>query len=346
MCVVAVREIRIECMYPFFFTQGGYIYKTYYVQHSKPRRLLFSLFYLSHHPSHLQHHFSNFRLFFLLTILPPITLRMHRSRHFREPSNIAPGHQTRELALRRLDVLLRRLETVLEARFHDALELCVHLFGRPGYALGVLGHFEAGDGDAAGVGGFACDGERGLGSATVFDEGVQSRRTWSVPNGLAFLLFSVLFKDANGLLRATHVASLGDEFGPGVDQRLSLLARHLILRRAWQGHVNLFHVFPWPCTLDVFDFALVAIRIGHFCQLLSLDFQIGNIGDFVGTDTLVAFGNDGAFAIREGYYCGAKFDGFEGRVLGDVSGTGYGDAFAFESLFSAGRVLDHVVDVL
>ena len=156
----------------------------------------------------------------------------------------------------------------------------------------------------------------------------------------------MLLKDTNSLLRATHVTSLGDKLCASFNQRLALLAGNLILRRARQCHINLADIRPRPCTLDVFDLALVTVRIGKLCQLLSLHFQIGNVRNLVGADAFLAFGNDGAFAVGEGDDCGAKFDGFQGSILGDVPRTRYGDAFAFKCLFAAGCILDHVIDVL
>ena len=87
--------------------------------------------------------------------LPPIPLRLHRCCHLAKSRNITARDQAGELALCRLDVRLGRLQPVLEAVFHDELELAIYLFQRPGHALGVLCHLEARNGDTAGVGCFA-----------------------------------------------------------------------------------------------------------------------------------------------------------------------------------------------
>ena len=175
---------------------------------------------------------------------------------------------------------------------------------------------------------------------------VEIRHTWSIPNGIPFLFFPMRLKYPNSLLRTSHVTSLRNELRTSVNQGLSFFARDLVLSRARQGHVNLAHVRPWSCTLDVFEFSLVAIRVGELRQLLPLYFQIGNIGYIVWTDPFLAFGNYSAFAIGEGDYRGAEFNGFEGSILSDVTGAGNSNTFALEAFFATGGILDHVVDVL
>jgi hypothetical protein len=62
---------------------------------------------------------------------PPIALLLHGSNDLLEASNVGTGDQRRELALSGCDVLLGRLEAVLEALLHDALELLVDFLRRP-----------------------------------------------------------------------------------------------------------------------------------------------------------------------------------------------------------------------
>lgn len=80
-------------------------------------------------------------------------------------------------------------------------------------------------------------------------------------------------------------------------------------------------MLPWPFPLNVFELILMTIRAHQLRQLLTFDFQVGNIGHFVGLDALFAGGHDCAFAVREGDNGGPKLDGFEGSVLRDVSGA-------------------------
>lgn len=83
--------------------------------------------------------------------LPPISLSLHRSCDLAESRNVATSDQTRKLAFSRLDILLCRLKPVLETSFHDAFEFCVNFFRRPGYALGILGHFKTRDSNTPGI---------------------------------------------------------------------------------------------------------------------------------------------------------------------------------------------------
>ena len=256
--------------------------------------------------------------------LPPIPLRLHRRRHLAKARNIAPSHQTRKLPLRRLHILLRRLQPILEAVLHNLLQLPIHLLRRPRHALRILRHFQSRDGDTAGVGGFA----------------------GSVPDGVALFGAAVVFEDVDGFGGAAHVASLGDELSASVDERFCLVARDLVLCRARESDIDFAAVGPGPGALDVLEFVLVGIGRGELGQLFAVDFQLGDVGDVFGGDSLLGGGDDGAFAVGEGNNGCSKLNGFQGGVLGDVAGARYGDAFAFEGLFSARGVLNHVLDVL
>jgi len=86
---------------------------------------------------------------------PPVSLRFHGGRHLGETSDVTSGDQAWELALRGLHVRLRRFEPVLEAIFHDSLELRIDFLGCPANTLGVLCHLEPRDGDTTSVGRFA-----------------------------------------------------------------------------------------------------------------------------------------------------------------------------------------------
>ncbi len=87
--------------------------------------------------------------------LPPITMSLHSIRNLDEPSDVRTSQQARRNVPARLAIvrpLGSGVEADLVARLHDALELGVHLFGRPLETLAVLGHLETGDCDSADVG--------------------------------------------------------------------------------------------------------------------------------------------------------------------------------------------------
>ena len=118
------------------------------------------------------------------------------------------------------------------------------------------------------------------------------------------------------------------------------------MRGAGQSDVDFADVRPWSGAVDVFDFILKGAGAGDFGEGFTLNFEVGHESDFFGGDAIGTGGDDGAFAVGEGDYGGAEFNGFESGVLGDVAGAGDGDFLAFEGLFAFGDVLDHVVDVL
>lgn len=125
----------------------------------------------------------------------------------------------------------------------------------------------------------------------------------------------------DSLLRASHITSLGDEFAPCLDQRLRLILRDFVLRRGWKCHIYALNVLPWSLALHILEFSFVTVGILQLCQLLSLDLEISNVGHIIWADTLVAGRNYCALAVGERDDRCPKLDGFERRVLGDVSRT-------------------------
>ena len=170
--------------------------------------------------------------------------------------------------------------------------------------------------------------------------------TWSVPDGVALLRLAVRLEDLDGLLRAAHVAALGDELGARGDEGGGLVGGDLVLRRGREGDVDLADVRPGSGAVDVLELAVEALRAGDLADGLALDLQRGDRVDLLRGDALGAGGDEAAFAVGERDDGRAELDGFEGRVLGDVAGAGDGDALALEGLLAAGGVLDHVLDVL
>ena len=63
--------------------------------------------------------------------LPPISLSVHSSSHFAETGNVAASDQAGELSFGGLHIFLCGLQSVLEARLHDAFQLVVDFFGGP-----------------------------------------------------------------------------------------------------------------------------------------------------------------------------------------------------------------------
>ncbi len=172
---------------------------------------------------------------------PPVSLRFHGGRHLGETSDVASGNQTWKLALRGLDVRLRRLEPVLEAVFHDALKLRINFLGCPADTLRVLCHLEPGDGDPTSVGCFTYTRECRRHLLYWTEEPTNltnlsecgSLRTWCIPNRIALLALAVVLKDVNGLWGTSHVTALRDELGPVLDQCFRLVPGYFVLRRTW-----------------------------------------------------------------------------------------------------------------
>lgn len=105
-------------------------------------------------------------------------------------------------------------------------------------------------------------------------------------------------------------------------------------------------MLPWAGTLDPLELAAVLGAVGELGELLALELDVGNDVDELGVDSLVVGGDQGTLGVGERDDGSAELDDLEGGVLGNVTGTGDGDALAGEGLLSARGVLDHVLDVL
>ena len=170
--------------------------------------------------------------------------------------------------------------------------------------------------------------------------------TWCVPNRLSLLLPAVFLEDVDGFLRTSHVASLCDKSGSGLNQRLGFIRRDLILGCRWQGDVEFPDMFPRPLAIDVLEFVLETLGRSELAELLAVDLELGDGGNLVGGEAGVAGRDEASFAVGEGDDGCAKVDGFERGVLGDVTGARDGDAFASEGLLARASMFDHVFDVL
>ena len=174
----------------------------------------------------------------------------------------------------------------------------------------------------------------------------EGKRTRRVPDGLALVLLAMSLESVDCILRATHVASLCNEFGSSLDESFGLVAADLVLGCTGQRDIDFLDMGPWACTIHVLDLLLEVRRLNHLGQLFSLNLELGNEVDLVWRNAGVASRDERAFAVREGDHRAAKLNHFERRVLGDISRTGYRDTFAFERLFPATSVADHVFNVL
>ena len=244
-----------------------------------------------------------------------------------EASNVGASNQGRKNTLGGGDVLLGGSETVVEAVLHDVLETGVDLLAGPVDTGGVLGHLESGDGDTTGVGGL----------------------TGGVPDGSgAGVGVTVSLEDVDGLLGGTHVGALGDELAAGGDQGLGLVAGDLVLGGRGEGDIDTAgDVGPGTGTRDVLELGGEGGLGGELGDLLALDLDGGDGVDLLGSErTVLTLEHEGTLGIGEGDDGTAELDDLQGSVLGDVAGSGDGDALAGEGLLAAAGVLDHVLGVV
>ena len=253
-----------------------------------------------------------------LVLDPPVTLVVHGLGDLDETSNVGAGNEGRKLALSSLDVGLGSVETVEESVLHDVLETLINLRLGPVEALAVLGHLETGNGDTTAVGGLA----RG------------------VPDGLALVSLAVVLEDLDSLESAAHVGTLSDELAAGSDETLSLLLGDLVLGSARKSDVDLANVEPGASTLDPLDVAVVLEGGKGLTGLLDSHDGV----DILNGDAGLASGDEGTLGVGERDDGGTELDELEGSVLGDVAGTGEGNALA--SVGASAGVLEHVADVV
>lgn len=152
----------------------------------------------------------------------------------------------------------------------------------------------------------------------------------------------------DGLLGATHVGTLGDELAASVDEDLGLLAGNFVLGSGGESDVDLADVNPGAGTSNVLE--LVGVAEGSSTddagELLALDLGLSDELDLLGGEATLAVDDEGALAVAQGDDGTAELNDLEGGVLGNVTGTGDGNALALEGLLAVGGVSNHVLDVL
>lgn len=203
------------------------------------------------------------------------------------------------------------------------LQLGVNLFAGPCQTSRVLCHFETRDGNTTGIGSLS----------------------WSVPDAVTLLLLARSLKHINSFLGGAHVGALSSELAAGLDQCLGLLARDFILCGTGKSDIDVADVDPWACTVNVLELVLVLCALRQLGEGLSLDLEIGNVVDDVGSDALALGGNDGTLAVGQGDNSGSELDGLECGVLCDVARPGNGDFLSLERLLATRGVLNHVLNV-
>ena len=259
--------------------------------------------------------------------LPPVTVVLHGLSDLGETSNVGTSNQGRQGALGGRNVLLGSGETVVEAVLHDALEAAVDLLAGPGDTGRVLGHLETGDSDTTSVGGL----------------------TGGVPDGSGTLVgLTVGLEDVNGLLGGTHVGTLSDELAASGDQSLGLVTGNLVLGGGGESDIDATsNVGPGAGTGDVLELGGESSLGGELGDLLTLDLDGGDLVDLLGGEaTLLTVEDESTLGVGEGDDGAAQLDDLQSGVLGNVTGTGDGNALASEGLLALGGVLDHVVDVV
>lgn len=216
----------------------------------------------------------------------------------------------------------RRLVTSEQEKKTD-LQLGVDLFAGPCQTSRVLCHFETRDGYTTGIGSLS----------------------WSVPDPVTLLLLARSLKHINSFLGGAHVGALGSELAAGLDQCLGLLARDFILCGTGKSDIDVADVDPWACTVNVLELVLVLCTLRQLGEGLSLDLEIGNVVDDLGSDALALGGNNGTLAVGQGDNGGSELDGLECGVLCDVARPGNGDFLSLERLLATRGVLNHVLNV-
>lgn len=171
---------------------------------------------------------------------------------------------------------------------HDAVELVVHFFTRPGEAHAVLCHFQTGGGNAA------CVGSLGR---TVQDLGGE----------VGVDTFQV----------GRHVGTFSDELATVLDERAGFFAVDLVLRGRREGAIA--GNAPGALTFEVLSLRELFYVFGDTTATVVL--QVHDPGKFFRVDAIGIV--DEAAGIGQGYGLGSKLVELFNRVLGDIAGTGY-----------------------
>lgn len=258
--------------------------------------------------------------------LEPVTVILHGISHLDEAGDVASDDKRWEDVLGEPGVFASSAAAGLEAFLHDILELLVDLFGGPGEPLGVLGHFQPTDCYTTGVGGLA----------------------GSIPHCLvAFVQLAVSLEMFDGSERAAHVGAFGDVSGSALDEALGFGAGDFVLSGAGEGDVDFSDVEPRAGAVDVDVSVSESVGGCEGRQLFSLILDLHDGSDFVGGDGVALVADDqGALAVAEGDDGSAELDNLQCGVLRNVSGTRDGNTLAGKAFLAAGRIFDHVLDVL
>lgn len=201
---------------------------------------------------------------------------LHSSSNLGETSNVATSHERRKHTLLRGGKLQSGLQTILEDRLHDSLELIVDLLRGPGEPGRVLGHLETRNSDTAGV----------------------SCLAGCVPDGGGTgVSLTVGLEDIDSGLGAAHVGTLGDELGTGVDESLGFLAGNFVLGCGGEGDVDLSDVHPGTGAGDVLELACEGGGGGDAGDLLAVNLDLGDEGDFLGGEAAFAVDDQGTLAV-------------------------------------------------
>ena len=261
------------------------------------------------------------------TNLPPVTVLLHGLSDLGETSNVGASHEGRKNTLSRGDILLSSRETVVEAVLHNLLKAGVNLLTGPVDTGRVLGHLETRDGNTTSVGGL----------------------TRGVPDGSGTRVgITVGLEDIDSLLGGTHVGALSDELAASGDESLGLIAGDLVLGGGGESDIDAAgDVGPGAGTGDVLELGAEGVLGGELGDLLALDLDLSDGVDLLsGEGALLAVQDESTLGVGEGDDGATELDDLESGVLGDVSGTGDGDALTSEGFLAAGGVLDHVLDVV
>ena len=180
---------------------------------------------------------------------------------------------------------------------HDAVEFLIDLFGAPGEAHGVLAHFEAAGGDAAGVRGLAGR-EENLGVLEVLGRFERSR----------------------------HVGAFADAHAAAGNQRLGVVELELVLGGAGHGDVGLDQL---PRALS---FVVLRGRelLGVFADPAAADvLELLDERELFSVDAVLI--DDGAVGVGERKHLRTELGRLLAGVLRDVARTGDQHALAVES---------------
>jgi len=128
-----------------------------------------------------------------------------------------------------------------------------------------------------------------------------------------------MFKDIDGLLRATHIAAFGDILDAGFDERFRLSTGDFILSSAWEGNVQMVEVLPGSFAWEI---AVMRIQISRGMKVkksLPLQLQFRDLSDQLGSESLaVVPGKESTLGIGKRDNDTTQFDNFESGVLRNV----------------------------